>query len=347
MDFEKLSNQYVKTKESKILIALYVESLRLTNKHITLRYKRILPNDFKIEIALEYISYLKTITKKTTKTYENVIRELCKKHIKNHISANVINNLSNKLYYIPNVYNRIEVDEIINEYLSNRVKIDSILLYVAFFGNINILTEARNFLEEKEYIILCQKVIEMENKLNSRQFDLNMYVPKTPLGRTILLSLLMSKNPQMTQLLLLLGDFKKFIQFTMLNEGKTFTVPKTTDLVGDLIELSKTTDRIENDKSTINDLDLFKGLVLKNEDQSTEIFENLTEYMSNIFSESLSNYKKMSEDLLKKFKNANYKEKTEIYKIFTEELETHKKMHESMTMLSSDVISNILNRIDD
>lgn len=348
MDFENLSNQYVKTKQSSILVFLYVESLKLVCKYIRIRPNNIsseILHDLKIEITLEYIHYLKTIKEKTAKKYENTLRRLCKKHINNYIVSEIVSKLENTLFYTSNIHSRIDIDEIIYEYLSNNVKIDSILLYAIFFGNINILNETRKFFSEKEYAILCQKVIDVESRLNSNQFDLDLYIPKTPLGRTILLTLLMSKNPQITQLLLILGDFKKFIQFIMLNEGKTFTIPKTTKIVGDLTELSKSTSRIENNKSTINDLDLFKGLVLKNEDQDTEIFKNLTEYMSNIFSESLSNYKKMSEELLKKFKNANYREKTEIYKILTEELEIQKKMHESMTMLSSDVISNVLNKI--
>lgn len=339
---ETLLSKFLLTNEEDIVkLFLYVlEKVKLwmfTNGKYS---KYELPDEFSTEVALECVSKV-IISHKPDLNLDYYIKDLCQNNAKKHISQQLIFNLTN--YVLPEFSreeDKLEVEEIIETSLQgcDNLKLKVSILYFFLYGNLGQLNKISNYYTDYEFTILSHKVINMTKELNESNFNLDMYIPTTPIGKTILLSILLNKYPKLSSLLILLKDFKKFFQFIIVNEKDTFNIPPVLDFTTDIVEISQLIERMEGGENTVKDLEMLKDFLIES-DKNFEVCKTFSDFVLDSFRETLDLYKETS---MKTIKQLEGQDISKAYELLNKQMAVEYGLLKSINDINSQYITNVL-----
>jgi len=300
-----------------------------------------LPEEFATEIALECVV---TAPNKCNENLvlENHIKILCDLNAKKIVTTKLLYELNDHVVskHTMDIEDKLEVEEIILEAINGcSLKLQVSLLYFFHYGDLRQLNRIEKYYTPYEFSILCNKVINMSKELSEYDFKLDMYIPSTPIGKTILLSMLLNKYPRLTSLLILMKDFKKFFQFVMINEKLQFEIPSVIDLTEDIVEISKLISRMENGENNLNDLDMLKNFLIES-DENFNVCESFSDFIVATFQETLGLYREASLKAIRQIETSD--DISKLYETLNKQITIEHGLLKSINEINSQYISSVL-----
>jgi hypothetical protein len=199
----------------------------------------------------------------------------------------------------------------------------------------------------KKYFILL-KVDQIRRRLmTEKSRTLDLIIPKDKLNSVLLMSGLFNTNPAIFVLLSLMKDFRSLLQFLVLFEGQTITLPTISSINKLLEDSSSVSSDINNENLTVSSKELLFDLVANINTDTKEVTLNkyLDKYISTLMNNSADIHQKMSEKVIEKIDHSNLNKVNETYNILNKELVLHNRLLQEIIITMS-TISEIHSAID-
>lgn len=357
---EILSTAYSRDKDINKIFEIFLLAKEEIEYWLNFNYvirKKDTPEDFSTDIALEYVYRLASDRFYEKDRFLYVIYNLAKSAAWDLYSRNCIDNLDPR--FVPTEDYDISIDNILDQTEMIRRSIDGLstklkvlFMYTLLYGDIESVYRLRKyFKEESDFYVVAYKVINMKDSIFDKVgFELETHIPKTPIGNAILLSSLLSKTPEAAQLLILLKDTRRFLQYIILNEGRTIKIPTVKEVIKNILEVSTTIKRIEEDKVVIQDVEILKDMI-KTTNTDFDITENLSSFVVSTFNETLKNYQDVNDKIIKRIEYCSPGEIGEIYEILQKQVVSQVSLFRTITMIIdgkvTEIMGNLSNRGDD
>lgn len=336
-----------------VIVKDYVEKWMKFNNNFS--YNSF-PPDFSTDAALEYISEWKNNNIKMIPninvpwTIKVVAKALAMKRIVQRFISELQDVVTPTIYDLT-TETRIEfIEELENSIkgLSESNKIT--LLYFLYCCDTITAKRLGEVLNNRDFIIVMYKVLSLRKMISMDEstIKLESYLPKTQIGNLIFMSLLISKYPEVTQVLILLKDMKKFLQYIILNEDKEVKVPKLNEIVATLLETSNSVKRIEQGQVITKDIMIFKDLVQNNNNlPEYNLLGNMSEFIQKSFNDILESYKLSETKVLTSVANITPEQVEKLYEVLNNQVVAQLSLMKAVTFLTDDRINNIISKIKD
>lgn len=340
-NIDSLGILYREKQSDEVLTSIFLvavdEARKIVNCSKNLSSLR-LPEGFYAESALELVSKLKA--GKIDKNISTLLNNICVTNANKYDSMKIIKYLNEKCYNTK-IDSKLYLEDILREIEKYSPKIKIVILYVLSYGDIKILPKLRKFFSPIKFSILVGAVIDIKNKIDNTSYNFDKYIPVTPLGRTILVLKLMEKHPELSTFLILLKDFKKFLQFIIVNQGRTFKVPAVSNITSDIISISKTINNVEQNDIDDKDMISLNSITFSNMD----LVSSLKKFIDEAINDTSELYKKLSDKIWGNKDKYTKEELRTIYEYITARSKSEINLQKSINGISEKFIREKLEEI--
>lgn len=349
MSLEDLSKTYSENNDDNYLLLVFKKATQHVRYWITqnnMYNAQDLPDEFSTEVALEYVAKLRSGKVYDTKA-SNSLKNLAKTLARKHVAKRVVNEVDSPINN--NIEDLVEYKEVITKKLNKcKSELKPVLLYLVNHSDTTHLTKLRNLIPEDDFVLFSSLVLSVKNFHSDVDSAVKAYEPQSVIGRAVFLSMLLKKQPQLAELLILTGGPKRFFQFIMLNENRTFEIPPVDTFIQDLVRVSETVKRLETDDSQVGDLEPLKEIMVKGEEDDIDVLTDLSEFLYECLNKMTELNNEYIEKLMEKVKSTQGEENLQrLHDILNNQVESLYNLFSAIHSLSDSKLEEIYSNLND
>lgn len=349
VEFDELVEKFRKTKDENLLEQIYLQAREIASTQREAFPELDLDKYFDREIALEFISCLVSDNIKTTPARK--AKSLAFNHIFSEIEDSGTRYMNGFDFYSytkkPGERLCLE-DDLLSIIGTFPTRLKSSVIYLLYYPErLPLFKDFGIPLIDVIVIILAlYKLKKIMKETPNLKFSFNL--PTTQISRLLMVSALYKLSPQILVLMMLFKDLNSLLQFCVLFEEESFTIPKLDTVIQVIKKSSELAERLEDEEIAIKDRESLAYLAteangIEEINPDTELNPVLTTFFEGIFGITLKNYDDFQQKLIKQVDLGDPEDILRVYDIMNQEIGTQINL---LTQISSAIGNkDELNRI--
>lgn len=341
-----LYQQYSETKNENLLYEIFLQVVGITRAWVktnNLYREHELPEEFISEVALEFLVRLRSQQMYIPKNFVYYIYEMCRASARKHVARHILGETDERWSDNP-IDKLIDREKLQALTKDTTDKVRSLVIHYYIYRDIEILRNVRGLLTKTEYLDLSKRVFSMTDETTKSKHTFEENLPTTPIGQAMFFSMLMDRYPEVASFLVFLKDYRKFFQFLSLFEGMTIKIPNVQDVVEDLVEVSRSLERLEKGRSLMTDLDVLRRFIIDSR-PDLRVEDRLVTFVTTVFDLILKRYTDATEVTIDKLSGMSAKELAEVYEMFNKNFAAQVNLLQAVSEISHGRISEIFEGI--
>lgn len=244
-NLNELVEKYRESSDQELIPYIYSQAVKWVVGQVKKRYNpHDLPPNFAEDVALKFLTrlYEGRLGKSGTVTLQSVVN--------NEVRLYFDGPTSTELNWVSVTESRSEDTALLYEYVSIELStlstaVRSSVVYLAMFPE-QLPYIRKLHADNPSFYIGLVRLYRIKRRLSLVGYITSKTIPKTYTGKALFVSSMYKIDPALGFLLLLTEDVSKFLQFCLVFEDKSVTVPKAKDLIDGLERSLSVSNRIES-----------------------------------------------------------------------------------------------------